>query len=195
MAEKVVVVATSEVLGLSGFFFTEHRDFGYTQKTIESKHEEKEIKTKEETLLRRLIFGAGSGSEIAGMVVAMEWKGFPTTTSRRLEEAPSVVLLSLKPRRRAFALSKMVRISVLNGALKSMYNVEKKRKRIHREIRALSLGLQDYFPPRHFGYIVSTTSAGIMDQEEARRKNVGGKILVEEEILALNPGRISNLCS
>lgn len=27
------------------------------------------------------------------------------------------------------------------------------------------------------GYIVFTTSAGIMDHEEARRKNVGGKVL------------------
>ncbi|KAJ8557999.1 hypothetical protein K7X08_004765 [Anisodus acutangulus] len=30
-------------------------------------------------------------------------------------------------------------------------------------------------PSRQFGYIVLTTSAGIMDHEEARRKNVGGK--------------------
>ncbi|TXG46469.1 hypothetical protein EZV62_028032 [Acer yangbiense] len=29
---------------------------------------------------------------------------------------------------------------------------------------------------RQFGYIVLTTSAGIMDHEEARRKNVGGKV-------------------
>ena len=28
-----------------------------------------------------------------------------------------------------------------------------------------------------FGYIVLTTSAGIMDLEEASRKNVGGKVL------------------
>lgn len=32
-------------------------------------------------------------------------------------------------------------------------------------------------PSRQFGYIVLTTSAGIMDHEEARRKHVGGKIL------------------
>nr|XP_035153869.2 40S ribosomal protein S15a-like [Callithrix jacchus] len=30
---------------------------------------------------------------------------------------------------------------------------------------------------RHFGFIVLTTSAGIMDHEEARRKHTGGKIL------------------
>merc|ERR1711978_34346 len=32
-------------------------------------------------------------------------------------------------------------------------------------------------PSRQFGYIVMTTSAGIMDHEEMRRKNTGGKIL------------------
>lgn len=32
-------------------------------------------------------------------------------------------------------------------------------------------------PARQFGYVVLTTSAGIMDHEEARRKHVAGKIL------------------
>jgi small subunit ribosomal protein S15Ae len=32
-------------------------------------------------------------------------------------------------------------------------------------------------PSRQFGHIVFTTSAGIMDHEEARRKHTGGKIL------------------
>lgn len=32
-------------------------------------------------------------------------------------------------------------------------------------------------PSRQFGYIVLTTSAGIMDHEEARRKHVAGKII------------------
>ncbi|CAD7687664.1 unnamed protein product [Nyctereutes procyonoides] len=32
-------------------------------------------------------------------------------------------------------------------------------------------------PYRQFGFIVLTTSAGIMDHEEARRKHTGGKIL------------------
>ncbi|ORZ34935.1 40S ribosomal protein S22-A [Catenaria anguillulae PL171] len=32
-------------------------------------------------------------------------------------------------------------------------------------------------PSRQFGYLVFTTSAGIMDHEEARRKRTGGKIL------------------
>eukprot|EP01111_Echinosteliopsis_oligospora_P007535 TRINITY_DN22735_c0_g1_i1.p1 TRINITY_DN22735_c0_g1~~TRINITY_DN22735_c0_g1_i1.p1 ORF type:complete len:131 (+),score=31.65 TRINITY_DN22735_c0_g1_i1:33-425(+) len=32
-------------------------------------------------------------------------------------------------------------------------------------------------PSRQFGFIILTTSAGIMDHEEARRKHVGGKII------------------
>ncbi|CAO3643167.1 unnamed protein product [Cunninghamella blakesleeana] len=32
-------------------------------------------------------------------------------------------------------------------------------------------------PSRQFGFLVLTTSDGIMDHEEARRKHVGGKIL------------------
>merc|ERR1712193_291130 len=32
-------------------------------------------------------------------------------------------------------------------------------------------------PSRQFGFIVMTTSGGIMDHEEARRKHLGGKIL------------------
>lgn len=31
-------------------------------------------------------------------------------------------------------------------------------------------------PARSFGYIILTTSAGIMDHEEARRKHVAGKV-------------------
>lgn len=32
-------------------------------------------------------------------------------------------------------------------------------------------------PARSFGYLILTTSAGIMDHEEARRKHVAGKVL------------------
>lgn len=32
-------------------------------------------------------------------------------------------------------------------------------------------------PSRQFGYIVLTTSYGVMDHEEAKRRNTGGKIL------------------
>ncbi|KAK0543226.1 40S ribosomal protein S22 [Tilletia horrida] len=37
--------------------------------------------------------------------------------------------------------------------------------------------INQLLPARSFGYIVLTTSAGIMDHEEARRKHVAGKIL------------------
>jgi small subunit ribosomal protein S15Ae len=33
-------------------------------------------------------------------------------------------------------------------------------------------------PARSFGYIILTTSAGIMDHEEARRKHVAGKVRI-----------------
>ncbi|KAF8772613.1 hypothetical protein HU200_005575 [Digitaria exilis] len=131
----------------------------------------------------------------------------------------------------------MVRVSVLNDALKSMYNAEKSGKRQvmirpsskviryigefefvddHRSGKIVvelngrlnkcgvisprfDVGVKEIeswtarlLPSRQvslleviaslfcvlqFGYIVLTTSAGIMDHEEARRKNVGGKVL------------------
>jgi ribosomal protein S8 len=40
-----------------------------------------------------------------------------------------------------------------------------------------SLQVARLLPSRLFGVIVLTTSAGIMDHEEARRKKVGGKVL------------------
>nr|CDS31726.1 ribosomal protein S15Aa [Hymenolepis microstoma] len=46
------------------------------------------------------------------------------------------------------------------------------------------MGVQDtenwtrnLLPSRQFGYLVLTTSAGMMDHEEARKKHVGGNIL------------------
>ncbi|XP_004208537.1 small ribosomal subunit protein uS8 [Hydra vulgaris] len=126
----------------------------------------------------------------------------------------------------------MVRISVLNDALKNMVNAERKGKRQvlirpsskvvvkfltvmmkhgyigefeiiddHRAGKIIvnlngrinkcgvisprfDVKLKDIekwasylMPSRQFGYIVMTTSVGIMDHEEARRKNTGGKIL------------------
>ncbi|KAG6578717.1 40S ribosomal protein S15a-1, partial [Cucurbita argyrosperma subsp. sororia] len=122
----------------------------------------------------------------------------------------------------------MVRVSVLNDALKSMYNAEKRGKRQvmirpsskviikfllvmqkhgyigefeyvddHRSGKIVvelngrlnkcgvisprfDVGVKEIegwtarlLPSRQFGFIVLTTSAGIMDHEEARRKNVG----------------------
>ncbi|XP_013379123.1 40S ribosomal protein S15Aa isoform X1 [Lingula anatina] len=44
-------------------------------------------------------------------------------------------------------------------------------------IRDLEKWTSNLLPSRQFGYLVLTTSGGIMDQEEARRKHLGGKIL------------------
>ncbi|KAK7507591.1 hypothetical protein BaRGS_00001526 [Batillaria attramentaria] len=44
-------------------------------------------------------------------------------------------------------------------------------------IRDLEKWTNNLLPSRQFGYIVLTTSGGIMDHEEARRKHLGGKIL------------------
>ncbi|CAL5439967.1 unnamed protein product [Camellia sinensis] len=129
-----------------------------------------------------------------------------------------------------FSFARMVRVSVLNDALKSMYNAEKIGKRqlmirpsskviikflivmqkhgyigefeyvddyrsgkIVVELNGrlnkcgvispcFDVGVKEIEPwtarlllSRQFGYIVLTTSTGIMDHEEARRKNVGGK--------------------
>ena len=126
----------------------------------------------------------------------------------------------------------MVRISVLNDTLKSMYNAEKRGKRqvLVRPVSKVVIkflqvmqkhgyinefefvddhragkivvelngrinkcgvisprydlshhDLEDWvgrlLPSRLFGVIVLTTSSGIMDHEEARRKKVGGKVL------------------
>ena len=39
--------------------------------------------------------------------------------------------------------------------------------------------VNNLLPSRQFGFVVLTTSAGIMDHQEARRKHTGGKILGE----------------
>ncbi|CAD5116866.1 DgyrCDS5707 [Dimorphilus gyrociliatus] len=45
------------------------------------------------------------------------------------------------------------------------------------QIREIEKWTTNLLPSRQFGYIVLTTSGGIMDHEEARRKHLGGKIL------------------
>nr|AEC04755.1 40S ribosomal protein S15a [Pectinaria gouldii] len=44
-------------------------------------------------------------------------------------------------------------------------------------LRDLEHWTTNLLPSRQFGFIVMTTSGGIMDHEEARRKHLGGKIL------------------
>ncbi|KAI4384474.1 hypothetical protein MLD38_002624 [Melastoma candidum] len=150
---------------------------------------------------------------------------FPHLRRRNLPGDPSGAVAEV-------LVAKMVRVSVLNDALKSMYNAEKRGKRQvmirpsskviikfllvmqkhgyigefeyvddHRSGKIVvelngrlnkcgvisprfDVGVKEIegwtarlLPSRQFGYIVLTTSAGIMDHEEARRKNVGGKVL------------------
>ncbi|KAF7488449.1 40S ribosomal protein S15a [Sarcoptes scabiei] len=45
------------------------------------------------------------------------------------------------------------------------------------KLRDLESYTRNLLPSRQFGYLVLTTSGGIMDHEEARRKHLGGKIL------------------
>uniref|UniRef100_A0A251UIX6 Putative ribosomal protein S8 n=1 Tax=Helianthus annuus TaxID=4232 RepID=A0A251UIX6_HELAN len=162
----------------------------------------------------------------------------PTSSSSRLHLFSSInTLLTETPLQLLLPglyleFAKMVRVSVLNDALKSMYNAEKRGKRQvmirpsskviikflmvmqkhgyigefeyvddHRSGKIVvelngrlnkcgvisprfDVGVKEIepwtarlLPSRQFGYIVLTTSAGIMDHEEARRKNVGGKVL------------------
>ncbi|KAI8138551.1 40S ribosomal protein S22-A [Fennellomyces sp. T-0311] len=49
--------------------------------------------------------------------------------------------------------------------------------RFNIKIAELEKWTSNLLPSRQFGYLILTTSAGIMDHEEARRKHVGGKIL------------------
>ncbi|KAL2006579.1 hypothetical protein VTN00DRAFT_9247 [Thermoascus crustaceus] len=54
------------------------------------------------------------------------------------------------------------------GVINPRYNVQ---------LRELEKWVVQLLPSRQFGFVVLTTSAGIMDHEEARRKHVAGKIL------------------
>ncbi|CAO3645267.1 40S ribosomal protein S22-A [Cunninghamella echinulata] len=49
--------------------------------------------------------------------------------------------------------------------------------RFNIQVSQLEKWTSNLLPSRQFGYLVLTTSDGIMDHEEARRKHVGGKIL------------------
>ncbi|XP_059805761.1 small ribosomal subunit protein uS8-like [Hypanus sabinus] len=45
------------------------------------------------------------------------------------------------------------------------------------QVKELERWQNSLLPSRQFGYLVLTTSVGIMDHEEAKRKHTGGKIL------------------
>lgn len=62
----------------------------------------------------------------------------------------------------------------LNGRLNKCGVMSPRYDVSHHEIEAW---IGRLLPSRQFGVIVLTTSDGIMDHEEARRKHVGGKVL------------------
>lgn len=61
-------------------------------------------------------------------------------------------------------------VSSLNkcGVISPRYNVR---------LAELEKWVVKLLPARQFGFVMLTTSAGIMDHEEARRKHVSGKII------------------
>ncbi|RHZ85597.1 hypothetical protein Glove_63g75 [Diversispora epigaea] len=62
----------------------------------------------------------------------------------------------------------------LNGRLNKC-NVISPRFNI--KLEDIEKWVNNLLPSRQFGYLVLTTSAGIMDHHEARRKHTGGKII------------------
>ena len=62
----------------------------------------------------------------------------------------------------------------LNGRINKCGVISPRFDVKHDEIEKWIVNL---LPSRQFGHIVLTTSYGIMDHEEARRKHAGGKIL------------------
>jgi small subunit ribosomal protein S15Ae len=62
----------------------------------------------------------------------------------------------------------------LNGRLNKCGVISPRYDIVHSQIEDW---IGRLLPSRQFGIIVLTTSAGIMDHEEARRKRVGGKVL------------------
>ena len=45
------------------------------------------------------------------------------------------------------------------------------------DVTGFETWVKNVLPSRQFGYVVLTTSLGIMDHDEARKRNTGGKIL------------------
>jgi len=62
----------------------------------------------------------------------------------------------------------------LNGRLNKVGVIS---PRFNVRISDIEKWTDNLLPARQFGYVILTTSAGIMDHEEARRKHVSGKIL------------------
>lgn len=84
------------------------------------------------------------------------------------------IVIQLNGRYKLFLLSALHPFSNLiprinkTGVISPRYNIK---------ITDFEKWVVKLLPSRQFGYIVLTTSAGIMDHEEARRKHVAGKII------------------
>eukprot|EP00048_Salpingoeca_helianthica_P014216 m.220680 g.220680 ORF g.220680 m.220680 type:complete len:131 (-) comp15626_c0_seq1:94-486(-) len=62
----------------------------------------------------------------------------------------------------------------LNGRINKCGVISPRFDVSNKQIESLSSYI---LPSRQFGYLVLTTSAGIMDHEEAKHKGIGGKII------------------
>ncbi|CAO2581665.1 40S ribosomal protein S15a, partial [Lemmus lemmus] len=60
---------------------------------------------------------------------------------------------------------------------KIVVNLTVKSPKFDVQLKDLEKWQNNLLPSRQFGFIVLTTSAGIIDHEETRRKHTGGKIL------------------
>mmetsp|Transcript_6859 Transcript_6859/g.20855 ORF Transcript_6859/g.20855 Transcript_6859/m.20855 type:complete len:131 (+) Transcript_6859:161-553(+) len=65
-------------------------------------------------------------------------------------------------------------VVLLNGRLNKCRVIS---PRYDIQVKEIEKWVNNLLPSRQFGYIILTTSYGIMDHEEARRKHTGGKIL------------------
>eukprot|EP00188_Purpureofilum_apyrenoidigerum_P000771 Plantae.Rhodophyta-Purpureofilum_apyrenoidigerum.ctg13744.p1 GENE.Plantae.Rhodophyta-Purpureofilum_apyrenoidigerum.ctg13744~~Plantae.Rhodophyta-Purpureofilum_apyrenoidigerum.ctg13744.p1 ORF type:complete len:143 (-),score=38.73 Plantae.Rhodophyta-Purpureofilum_apyrenoidigerum.ctg13744:81-473(-) len=65
-------------------------------------------------------------------------------------------------------------VVMLNGRLNKCRVIS---PRYDISVKEIEKWVNNLLPSRQFGYIILTTSYGIMDHEEARRKHTGGKVL------------------
>jgi ribosomal protein S8 len=105
----------------------------------------------------------GARALLPAVAAAAAWCGRGSTAAARA------------PRRHPVAPPRAGKIVVeLNGRLNKCGVISPRYDISHHEVEAWVARL---LPSRLFGHIVLTTSAGIMDHDEARRKGVGGKVL------------------
>ncbi|CAI2171705.1 4121_t:CDS:2 [Funneliformis geosporum] len=65
--------------------------------------------------------------------------------------------------------------------------------RFNIQLEDIEKWVNNLLPSRQFGHLVLTTSAGIMDHHEARRKHTGGKIIGTRNLKGFSIGPINRL--